>query len=159
MRLERKRAWVRQQLMRVAVRCFARNGYGGTPVDEICLRAGCSKGAFYFHFRNKGELLIRLLSEGLIEPPWGRQRTLGLRADRVLVEAWAEARHSARLRRESARQLRATQGLRSRSIDDPGVALASALWAGLVVHRVVHPPSLATDTRMLARIGMEAAAA
>lgn len=145
--------------MRVAVRCFARNGYGSTSVDEICLRTGCSKGAFYFHFRSKRELLIRVLSEGLIEPPWGRQRPPGLRADRVLVEAWAEARRSARLRRELARQLRVTQGSRSRATDDPSVALASALWAGLVVHRAVHPPSLATNTRMLARIGMEAAAA
>jgi hypothetical protein len=127
-------------------------------VEDICLRAGCSKGAFYFHFGDKQALLVSLLCEGFIRGPYGHQRARGLWADRVLLETWAEARWCKRLRRESARQLREISGLHSRPAGGPVAALASALCAGLVVRRVVQPLSPATDVTMLARMGMEAAA-
>ncbi len=44
-----------------------RNGYASTSVDDLCARAGVTKGAFYHHFKSKDELAVagaRHWSEG-----------------------------------------------------------------------------------------------
>src|SRR5258705_9968661 len=48
----------RKQLMSVAIDCFARLGYQGTSIDRIARDAGVTKGAVYYHFRDKEELLF-----------------------------------------------------------------------------------------------------
>lgn len=53
---QRKQGSVRE-VIEVAVRLFARKGFDGTGIDEILREAGVSKGAFYYHFRSKEELL------------------------------------------------------------------------------------------------------
>ena len=44
-----------------ASREFLANGYRGTTVDQIARNAGLSKGAVYFHFKDKAALALRLL--------------------------------------------------------------------------------------------------
>jgi TetR/AcrR family transcriptional regulator, acrAB operon repressor len=44
--------------MSVAIDCFARLGYQGTSIDRIARDAGVTKGAVYYHFRDKEELLF-----------------------------------------------------------------------------------------------------
>jgi AcrR family transcriptional regulator len=47
---------------------FARRGYGQAGVDEIAAEAGYSKGALYWHFSSKEELLLALLDERIDAP-------------------------------------------------------------------------------------------
>jgi TetR/AcrR family transcriptional regulator, transcriptional repressor for nem operon len=44
--------------MAAAIDCFARFGYQGTSIDRIARHAGVTKGALYYHFRDKEELLF-----------------------------------------------------------------------------------------------------
>jgi AcrR family transcriptional regulator len=53
----------REELLAAALRVFARRGYREAGVDEIAAEAGYSKGALYWHFSSKEELLMALLEE------------------------------------------------------------------------------------------------
>ena len=44
--------------MDIAIDCFARFGYQATSVDRIAKAAGMTKGALYYHFKDKEELLF-----------------------------------------------------------------------------------------------------
>jgi TetR/AcrR family transcriptional repressor of nem operon len=46
----------RRTFIAVATELIRRNGYVATTVDEICARAGLTKGAFFHHFKTKDEL-------------------------------------------------------------------------------------------------------
>ncbi len=50
----------RAAIIDAALRSWAARGYAAVTVDEICADAGVAKGAFYFHFRSKAELLIEV---------------------------------------------------------------------------------------------------
>ena len=59
------------QLLEAAKRCFAAQGYHETTIDDIVHEAGLSKGALYWYFKSKEELLDNLCdcySEDLKEP-------------------------------------------------------------------------------------------
>jgi AcrR family transcriptional regulator len=58
----------RDELLTAALRVFARRGYRQAGVDEIAAEAGYSKGALYWHFSGKEELLVALLEERLDAP-------------------------------------------------------------------------------------------
>lgn len=53
----------REQLMIAAVDCFARHGYVGTSIDRIAREVGVTKGAVYYHFRDKKELLFAAVKD------------------------------------------------------------------------------------------------
>src|SRR5438046_10510384 len=53
----------RKQLMAAAIDCFARLGYQGTTIDRIARDAGVTKGAVYYHFRDKEELLFEAVKD------------------------------------------------------------------------------------------------
>ena len=53
----------REGLMATAIDCFARYGYAGTSIDRIARAAGVTKGALYYHFRDKEELLFEAVKE------------------------------------------------------------------------------------------------
>lgn len=53
----RKGAKSQKELLTIAIDCFARYGYQGTSVDRIAKAAGVTKGALYYHFRDKEALL------------------------------------------------------------------------------------------------------
>ena len=44
--------------MDIAIDCFARYGYQATSIDRIAKAAGVTKGALYYHFKDKEELLF-----------------------------------------------------------------------------------------------------
>jgi AcrR family transcriptional regulator len=48
-------------LLDAAMDLFAKQGYGATSVQDICDRAGLTKGAFYSNFSNKDALFLALL--------------------------------------------------------------------------------------------------
>ncbi len=49
--------------MAAAIDCFARLGYQGTSIDRIARDAGVTKGAVYYHFRDKEELLFAAVKD------------------------------------------------------------------------------------------------
>lgn len=53
----------RERLLDGAARVFARDGYNGASIDRIAAEAGLSKGAVYWNFASKEELLFALLDE------------------------------------------------------------------------------------------------
>src|SRR3954462_12461315 len=58
----------RDELLTAALRVFARRGYGQAGVDEIAAAAGYSKGALYWHFSGKEDLLLALIEERIDVP-------------------------------------------------------------------------------------------
>ena len=46
-----------------AMRIFLEKGYHGTSIDDITRAAGVTKGALYWHFRSKEDLLKRIIEE------------------------------------------------------------------------------------------------
>lgn len=73
----------RHELLLAARRAFAELGYDGATIDDIAEAAGCSKGAYYFHFATKEEALLALIDD------WTRERS---RALRQAAEAPAQRR-------------------------------------------------------------------
>ncbi|KAF0220303.1 MAG: transcriptional [Geobacteraceae bacterium] len=51
----------RGRILAAASRTFARLGYAGATLDEIAAEAGLTKGAVYWHFKNKNDLFLALL--------------------------------------------------------------------------------------------------
>ena len=57
----------RQQLIDAAWRSVADRGFQSLTVDEVCVEAGVSKGAFYLYFESKQDLLLGLLEDEAAE--------------------------------------------------------------------------------------------
>ncbi len=57
----------RTHLTAVAIDCFARYGYQGTSIERIASAAGVTKGALYYHFRDKEELLFAAVKDRITE--------------------------------------------------------------------------------------------
>lgn len=69
-----KRTLTRARLVEAALNVFAFEGYEHATVDEIARAAGLSKGAFYFNFNTKEEILLELLRR------WSEERSSLLHA-------------------------------------------------------------------------------
>ena len=99
----------RDELLAAALRVFARRGYRQAGVDEIADAAGYSKGALYWHFSGKEDLLQALLEEridapmremvALLEsaPP---ERDMSVEASREFARRLTEHRNAVLLERE-----------------------------------------------------------
>ncbi|MFI5394575.1 MAG: TetR/AcrR family transcriptional regulator [Candidatus Binatia bacterium] len=55
----------RRDLMDIAIDCFARYGYQATSIDRIAKAAGVTKGALYYHFKDKEDLLFAAVTKRL----------------------------------------------------------------------------------------------
>lgn len=66
-RLHRHAQATRQKLMNAARAVFAERGLDLGRIDEITERADVGKGTFYYHFRNKEELVAELIRETLAQ--------------------------------------------------------------------------------------------
>lgn len=53
----------RQAVIESALDVFSEKGYAKATFDEIAARAGFTKGAVYWYFRNKADLIVALISE------------------------------------------------------------------------------------------------
>lgn len=51
----------REQLIKTALRLFARHGYRATGIDTILAEAGVAKMTLYHHFKSKDELIVAAL--------------------------------------------------------------------------------------------------
>jgi TetR/AcrR family acrAB operon transcriptional repressor len=53
----------RRDLTDIAIDCFARFGYQATSIDRIAKAAGLTKGALYYHFKDKEDLLFAAVKD------------------------------------------------------------------------------------------------
>src|SRR5437763_4103511 len=53
----------REQLMEVATKLFARNGYEATTTAAIALAAGVTEPILYRHFKSKQELFVAIVKQ------------------------------------------------------------------------------------------------
>src|SRR5581483_10690212 len=76
----------RRQILEAAVRCFARDGFQGATIPDICAEAGLSVGAVYGYFASKDAIIAALAESGrrgtaaLIGDARGKTPTQRLRA-------------------------------------------------------------------------------
>jgi len=54
----------RQALVRASLKLWSTQGFDETTVDDICSKAGVSKGLFYFYFERKEDLLVEMGWQG-----------------------------------------------------------------------------------------------
>jgi TetR/AcrR family acrAB operon transcriptional repressor len=57
----------KHQLLEAAIECFATHGYQGASIDRIARAAGVTKGAVYYHFKDKEELLFETVRNRIVE--------------------------------------------------------------------------------------------
>jgi AcrR family transcriptional regulator len=153
----------REELLTAAVQVFARRGYDQAGVDEIAAEAGYSKGALYWHFSGKEDLLTALLDERIDAPAREMvellqsappDRDMSVEAARAFARRLREQREAVLLDREYWSLAIRDPELRVRYIarqTDLRVALAKALQA-----RMDHlgTPDLPLGAEQVARIVM-----
>ena len=52
-----------ERILSQSIRLFLEKGYHGTSIDDITQSAGLTKGALYWHFKSKEDLLRRIVKE------------------------------------------------------------------------------------------------
>ena len=99
----------RDEILSAALRVFARRGYGPASMDAIATEAGYSKGALYWHFSGKEQLLLTLLDERIDKPMRERfailasappERDMAVEATQAFGEQVSEEREALLLERE-----------------------------------------------------------
>ena len=137
----------RAKLMKAALGVFSRKGFQDTSVEDICLAAGYSKGGFYFHFRGKDDLLLRLVEEA------GERTALpsGGSTPALTMELWSQVARKEELRRLLSERYASHRGeledAASSASISPGDAAATvelllALEAGLQIQEEFAPAPL-----------------
>jgi AcrR family transcriptional regulator len=56
----------RQNLVAAGIEVFAEYGYSGATLEKVAQRAGVSRGAVYWHFKGKDELLDEVLNDSVL---------------------------------------------------------------------------------------------
>jgi AcrR family transcriptional regulator len=153
----------REELLNAALRVFARRGYRDAGVDEIAAEAGYSKGALYWHFSGKEELLLALLKERIDAPMRDRfallasappERDMSVEASRAFARQLSEAREALLLEREYWSLAIRDPELRARYCERQK-ELRDALAAGMEARaRHLGTPELTMPAEDVARIVM-----
>jgi AcrR family transcriptional regulator len=153
----------REELLSAALRAFARRGYREASVDDIAADAGYSKGALYWHFSGKEELLTALLEERIDAPMRDRfallasappERDMSVEASREFARMLSEAREVLLLEREYWSLAIRDPELRARYCERQK-ELRDALAAGMVARaRHLGTPDLTMPADDVARIVM-----
>jgi AcrR family transcriptional regulator len=52
------KARTRDAILDAALSCFSEAGLDAPSLDAICARAGCTRGAFYVHFKDRDDLIV-----------------------------------------------------------------------------------------------------
>lgn len=62
-KMTRRRVETRRRLLEAALAVFSEKGFGRTTVDDVCARAGYTRGAFYSNFVSLDELFLMVWQE------------------------------------------------------------------------------------------------
>jgi AcrR family transcriptional regulator len=153
----------RDEFLSAALRVFARRGYREAGVDEIAAEAGYSKGALYWHFSGKQDLLLALIDERIDAPMRESvallasappDRDMSLEATREFARRLGEDREAVLLEREYWSLAIRDPELRARYAERQ-TELRSALAAALEARaRHLGTPALAVAAKDVARIAM-----
>ncbi len=153
----------RDELLSAALRVFAGRGYGDASMDAIAAEAGYSKGALYWHFASKEELLVTLLDERIDKPMRERfallasappERDMTVEATDAFGRQIDEEREALLLEREYWSLAIRDPELRARYAERQA-ELRSELGAALEVRaRHLGTPDLGMSAEDLARIVM-----
>ena len=81
-RVTKRRGETRRRLLDAALEVFAEEGFGRASVEDVCARAGYTRGAFYSNFVSLDELFLAM---------WQERSDAFLAAAAALVEAAFEA--------------------------------------------------------------------
>lgn len=70
------RKLVKEEIVRVAVQCFAQRGYQRTTLEDIVTRVGISRVTFYTYFESKAALFVAIVEQILEEYQRGIEKIL-----------------------------------------------------------------------------------
>lgn len=86
----------RKAILRMALDCFSKRGYALTTFTDIAKRLKLSKGAIFWHFKSKEDLLAELILQEckIYEPLAGIDSAMSLEGIKQAFLAWAEAMQS-----------------------------------------------------------------
>jgi AcrR family transcriptional regulator len=153
----------RDELLAAALRVFARRGYREAGVDEIAAEAGYSKGALYWHFSGKEDLLMALLEERIDAPTRDRvallasappERDMSLVATQEFARQLEGGREALLLEREYWSLAMRDPELRARYLERQS-ELRDAFAAGMEARaRHLGTPNLPMAAQDVARIVM-----
>jgi AcrR family transcriptional regulator len=153
----------REELLTAALEIFARRGFREASVDEIAAEAGYSKGALYWHFSGKEELLAALIEERIDTPMRDRvsllasappDRDMSVEASLEFARQLSEAREALLLEREYWSLAIRDPELRAR-YRERQTELRDALAAGMEARaRHLGTPDLTMPAEDVARIVM-----
>ena len=123
----------RRQILDAARRCFARNGFHATSMQDVLRESGLSAGAVYRYFPSKEAMIITIAEEGIAEirtvitedPDKGlsvpqllerallalAERDDGDEIARIALQVWAEAARSDAVRERLAGAIRETRAV------------------------------------------------
>ncbi len=113
----------REQLVETARRLFVEKGYANTPMEELCSRAGMTRGALYHHFRDKLALFDAVV-----------QREVDKLGDRVALLSKQQAARQSKHKRHPARYLAALE-IRLDELADPATRRLVLVEAPAVLGR------------------------
>ncbi|MEW6050583.1 MAG: TetR/AcrR family transcriptional regulator [Candidatus Zixiibacteriota bacterium] len=162
----------REQLLKSAHELFVKQGYRGTSTEDIARNAGLTKGALYFHYKSKEEILLALIkhiTEGyraeldrvlprparpqdIIHAVLQNKKCTQIREFSGIMDIWVQAIRIPRVHRfitETHRRM-VTYFC---DLIDPSLGytrqelrrltvLVLAIADGLAVHRVLHPGTI-----------------
>jgi AcrR family transcriptional regulator len=91
-RISARRQATRDRVLEAASEVFAERGFHGATVEDICDRAGFTRGAFYSNFSSKDDLVLELSqrhSEALVDRIRRASKVKRASADEVLQDVFA----------------------------------------------------------------------
>jgi AcrR family transcriptional regulator len=91
-RISARRQATRARVLEAASEVFAERGFHGATVEDICERAGFTRGAFYSNFSSKDDLVVELSrrhSEALVDRIRRASKREHASADEVLRDVFA----------------------------------------------------------------------
>lgn len=87
----KRRPQTQARLLDAALEAFAANGFGGTRIEDVCERAGYTRGAFYSNFATKEELFFALFDRHAARVLERFEKQAAALDDPVTIEAVAAA--------------------------------------------------------------------
>jgi AcrR family transcriptional regulator len=128
----------RRQILDAAGRCFVRNGFHQTSMQDVIKEAGLSVGAFYRYFRSKNELITAIASEKITAVTGVLDGLLALDPMPSIPEILERLLERVDVAVVEDRTVRIAVQVWGEAVHDPEVAAVVAEIYGRVRDRAVH---------------------